>query len=139
MLFNFSLISLSIFITIVLNSVSGIMLTPFHLALFLEISLILSFGTCLFVSSFLLFPVCVLGRTTVSPGLGRVDLYSRCPIGPSGTALSVTQADCSRCASCLGCVYFLAVVEPLLLLAHHQVGPHGFLSNLDNDSSNPQI
>ena len=78
---------MSVLITIVLNPVPD-KLSPFHLALFLEISPVLSSGICFFFSSFWLLPcVCfyVLGKVATLPRLGRVALYSRCPVGPSGT------------------------------------------------------
>ena len=86
-LLKFSLSSLSTFITIVFNSVSGILLASIHLVLFLEMSPILSFWTCFFVSPFwLLLCVCfyVLGRAATSPRLGRVALRSRHSVGFSG-------------------------------------------------------
>lgn len=50
-------------------------LLPFHLVLFLEISFVLSFVTCVFVSRFWLFP-CIyfylLGRAAMSPRSGWV-------------------------------------------------------------------
>ena len=92
---------------------------PFHLVLFLEISSVLSFWTCFFVSTFWLLPyICfyVLGRVATSPRSGRVVLCSRCPAGPSGAASAVTQVVHSRCAP-VGTVCTAVVVEPQLLLA----------------------
>ena len=62
--------------------------SPFCLVLFLELFSVLSFGTCLFVSTFWQ-PPCVcfpaLGKAVMSPGLSRVNLRSRCPVGPNGS------------------------------------------------------
>ena len=72
----------------------------FHLFLFLETSPVLSFGTCFFVSFWLLPCVYfhVLDRAVMFPGLGRVAFCSRCRVGPRGAASLITWGWCSRCA-----------------------------------------
>ena len=77
---------------------SGKFLFPLYLALFLEISPIISFWTCFFISLFrLTFCVCfyVLGRTAMTPSLGMMALCSRCPVGPHGEISFITCAGCS--------------------------------------------
>ena len=81
-------------ITSILNYVSGRLLASI---LFSSFSGILSYSfiwTCFFVCTFRLPPcVCfyVLDRAAMSPGFGRVILYSRCSMGPS-CALSVATS-----------------------------------------------
>ena len=41
------------------------------------------------------------------PCLGSVALYSKCPVGSSGTASPITQAGYSRCVLCVGCYTLL--------------------------------
>lgn len=68
-------------------------LSPSCFVLFLELFSVLSFGTCFWVSSFIL-PPCVsfrvFGRAVMSPSLGGVGFRSRCPLGSGGTACLVT-------------------------------------------------
>ena len=108
MLLKCSLNSLSILVTIALNSVPGSLLAYISFnTFFLETSPILSLGTYFFAFLFWLPPYfCfyVLGRAAMSPGLGRVALYSRCPIGSGVTAFLVIWAECSRCSPCGLCV-----------------------------------
>ena len=81
----------------------------FHLVLFLKNPTILSFGAFFFVSLFLatsLFCFYVLGR---------VAIYSRCPVGPSGTVSLLTGAGCSTCVLYVSCMWPPAVVEAQLL------------------------
>ena len=100
-------------------------LPPFDLALFLEISPILSFGACLF-----LFPVwlsvCVcfyvLCSYAMTPSLRRVALCSRCPVRASGIMSLITRAGCFRYVPCVGYLGPPAVIESWLLMACLCVG-----------------
>lgn len=63
-------------------------LSQFCLVTFLKFCLSILFLRYSFASSFcLILCVCfyVLGISAMSPGLEKVDLQSRCPVGPSGT------------------------------------------------------
>ena len=96
-------------------------LSPFHLVLFLEILPVLPFWTCFFVSTFWLLPyVCfyILGGVAVSLRLGRMALWSRCPVGSSGAASLITRAGLSRLARMghVHCHVVLVVLELWLLL-----------------------
>ena len=116
---------MSVLITIVLNPVPD-KLSPFHLALFLEISPVLSSGICFFFSSFWLLPcVCfyVWGRASTSPGLDRMALCSRCPIGHKA-CLPITQALHSRCTPCVHCVHRPVLVDLLFpLVSMERIDP----------------
>ena len=108
---KFSLSCLSILITSILNPVSGRLIVSTLFSSFLEFCSILSFRICFFVSSFWL-PLCtffyLLGRSALSPSLGRMALCSRCPVGPSGAVSLITWAWCSRSVPCVGlCVLLL--------------------------------
>ena len=59
----------------------------------------------------------------MSPGLDRVALYRRCPIGSSGTASPFTWAGHSGCTSHVVCVHHPLVVESWLLLAFKDLPP----------------
>ena len=104
---KFSLSFLSIFITCfgILYLVDY--LPSFYLVLFLEIFPVLLFGACFFVSSFWL-PLCFcrLSRSSMSPSLVRVALYSRCPVGPSDANSLITWAGCSWNVICMHYVCF---------------------------------
>ena len=117
--------SFSILITSVLSLCLVYYLSQFCLGNFLEFCLVLSFATflccCCCCCCFIWLPLCVcfyvLCRASTSPGLGRVALCSRCPIGLSGTGLSgaasqVTQGMLSRYTLHVGYVHPLIVVEP---------------------------
>ena len=108
--------TVSIFLTISLNSLCGKWLSPFHLVLFLRFYLVLSFGRYSFVSSFCLtLCVCfyVLGISAVSPSIERVALCRRLlwgsvahsPGHESGApGVSPAWIVCS-CLLWLGCIY----------------------------------
>ena len=92
---------LNIHITIVLNSYLVFWLLPFHLILFLEISLVPLFGAYFFAS---LFCLCVLGRSAMTPKLVVMALWWRYLVGISGTIFQITCALCSRKVSYGLCV-----------------------------------
>ena len=79
-------------------------LPPFHLALFLESSSVLSFEICFFFSPFCL-SLCdcfyVLNRSAMTPRLGGAALCSKCLVGPSGAVSLITWAGCSRNVPCV--------------------------------------
>ena len=54
----------------------------------------------------------LLGRSVMSPSLGRVVFSSRCPLGPSGAGSLMNQATCSSNVSCVVFVSPLVVLEP---------------------------
>ena len=123
MLFYSSLSSLSIFITITLNSLSDKLLASISFSsFFLESSPILSFGACFFVSSFWLsLCVCfyVLDRSAMTSRLGRVALYIVGVlwdlVAQSSHHLSWVPWECPLCGLCV-------VIESWLLLARLCVG-----------------
>ena len=89
---------------------------PFYLVLFLEISLSPQFWLPLCVC------FCVLGRSVVSPSLGRVALCSRCPMGHNRAVSLIMLVEWSRSVPCVAYVIPPIVVESWLLLAHIWVG-----------------
>ena len=96
-------------------------LCPFHFIILLEFCSVLSFGPCFFVASPWL-PLCVCflnSRASMSPNLslGKMALYTKYPVGPSGRASLVPQAECSRCTPPhqAGYMHPPIVVEPWLL------------------------
>ena len=73
--------------TIILKTFLVNCLSPFHLILKLSYFIFFLFSRCLFVYSFcLILCVCfyVLSISATSPGLGKVALCRRCPVGLSG-------------------------------------------------------
>ena len=117
--------SLSIFIIIILNSVSGRLLASTSFSFFLGISLILSFEACFFVSIFwlhLCFCFCILCRSALSPNLGMVFLRGRCSVGLSSTVSLIIWAWCSTNVHCVGYVSPSIVVESWLLLIYSCMG-----------------
>lgn len=59
----------------------------------------------------------MLGRSAISPNLGRVALCSSCPLSPVSAVSLITWAGCSRIVPCVICVCSPVIVEPCLLLA----------------------
>ena len=115
--------------TITLNTLSGSLLISISFNLFLRVCLVLSFGTYSFVSSFCLtFCVCfyMLHRSATSPGLERVALCRRYPVGPSSMVSLGYQGqmlqECPLCglhvSSCCGSA---ALAEGVLVC---KAGPH---------------
>lgn len=70
-------------------------------------------------SHFGYFSLCfyVLGRSAISPNLGRVALCSSCPLSPVSAVSLITWAGCSRIVPCVICVCPPVIVEPCSLLA----------------------
>ena len=96
-------------------------LPPFHLGVSLEISPVLSFGACFFVSPFWLplsVSFYVLNRTAVTPRLGGVAFCSSRPVGPSGAIFLVTWAGCSGNDPCVSCVGSPVITGSSWLLSH---------------------
>lgn len=113
------LISSSISITSILNSVSGILLVSVWFTSFSRV-LSCSFIREMFLSLLFSLPLCVcfsvFCRSANSPRLDSIALHTRCRVGPSGTVSPVTWAGCSR-SSCGWCVPSCCTWA-LLLLAH---------------------
>ena len=115
MLLRFSLSSLSILITSVLNTACSrllvsILVSSFSGVLFYFFIWAMVFGLLILAASLCVegFFVCcfvffyVSGRDTMCPRLGRVDQCSRCSIGSGAIASPISQAMCSRRAHHVG-------------------------------------
>ena len=109
------------FITIVLNSYLVDYLCPFHLGFFSFLELYYFFVSSFWLSFCARF--CVLEISSTSPGLQRVALCRRCPVGPSGTVLSGHRAGCS-----VGVAYGLGRVHCVCCPVVVRLGLYGHFS-----------
>ena len=66
------------------------------------------------LAAYLYLFLCI-SRAAMSPGISRMALCCRCPVGPSDTVSLV-------CVPCINSVYSAIIVEPYLLFACKQDG-----------------
>ncbi|KAF6293094.1 hypothetical protein mRhiFer1_009010 [Rhinolophus ferrumequinum] len=111
-LLNYSLRSLSILITIVLNSVSGRLLASILFSSFCGVFSCSFFGghafLCLLILAASLCCFYVLGRSATSPSLGQWPYV----VGALWRPGTVSLVTCSRGISCVCCVCPPVIVEP---------------------------